>query len=304
MRPSVFIALLLLAAVVAPVAADDQPPWPVGTLVLDRSVDFPGQLDCGPPDAAEVDHYLGIRLDFADVGRADLDGVEGMTGWTAEFVLQGIEIVEVELLPPGATDADPDPARFDVSLATPLLASDQVQALARIRVRSDDWAASALRLAGRLPGEERPHWSSVGSTEDCPAPCVRPVKGTSFVMALLEQGRLAGCVPDVCYEELERPRGGETWIAGETERLLYSLLAGQYRIEFSDDGGETWQIVKQDYATQDWFDWTVPDLATDGAMLRLCTSCIGSPCTDPVVFSIDREVSAVESSWSAVKARY
>lgn len=80
-------------------------------------------------------------------------------------------------------------------------------------------------------------------------------------------------------------------------------MGGQYRVEYRVGAEGEWQIITQNYATEDWFDWTVPNV-TSTVELRICNDCIGFPCSDPTQITIDRRVSDVPSSWGSVKARY
>lgn len=301
----ILLSVLALLLVTSLASAQDEPSWPVGEFLLLDSLDPAEAFDCASAvTEGPVDLFLFARVDFRAIGRAELNGVDGMTGWKAALETVGCEVVEVELLTPGATDADDDVKRFDVTLAQPVLGSDEFQgaALARIRVTSESWGGSRMQVVG-AGFEERPTWSAVGETDDCPAPCERRIKATSLAYGTFESGAPIWCFPDYCDLFLERPLGGETWIGRDEQTLLYSHTGGQYRLEYREVGAVDWQVITQNYATEDWFEWTVPNVSAT-VELRICNDCVGFLCSEPTRITIDRRVSDVPSSWGSVKARY
>ena len=72
---------------------------------------------------------------------------------------------------------------------------------------------------------------------------------------------------------VEYPFGNETWVPGETENIRWSAYGGDantFTIEYSTDNGSTWNLISNSVAsTARSFAWTVPNTATNKALIRV-----------------------------------
>ncbi len=73
--------------------------------------------------------------------------------------------------------------------------------------------------------------------------------------------------------EIERPLGGEYWEVGQEEEIKWSTFEGagnitSVDIEYSVDGGSTWDHIVDGYSDTGSYMWTVPDQLTDQAVIR------------------------------------
>jgi hypothetical protein len=71
---------------------------------------------------------------------------------------------------------------------------------------------------------------------------------------------------------VERPNGGETFRPGTTERLQWlshGSMSGRVNLEYSTDRGSTWRSIATNVADTGHYDWTVPDLSTSQALVRV-----------------------------------
>jgi len=74
---------------------------------------------------------------------------------------------------------------------------------------------------------------------------------------------------------VERPNGGETFRPGTTERLQWlshGSVSGRVNLEYSADRGSTWRPIAANVADTGSYDWTVPDLSTSQALVRVTDS--------------------------------
>jgi hypothetical protein len=306
------IRLTLLLTVIASLsitttAAAQNAGWPAGNLVLSTAPDFLSP-DCSIYDWSSpndsVDVYLGARLDLASIDRADLNGSAGMTAWMARLNLQDASLIEVELFPVGAVDADPDPLNFDVQLGTALSGIQPPILLARLRLANVQ-PSTFLQWESlpESPIANGPSWSASSSTDDCPPPCTRGFRSYTAAMASIVESKLAGCWIDACFVAIDRPTGGEIWVQGSTQTILHSIDS-PYRVEFSSDGGNSWETLDNGYSNPGFYHWTIPNIITDDARLRACGQCAFSECSEPVVFTITNKVAIEGSSWGTIKSRY
>jgi hypothetical protein len=72
---------------------------------------------------------------------------------------------------------------------------------------------------------------------------------------------------------VEYPFGSETWVPGSTEIIRWSAYGGDpntFTIEYSADGGSTWNLITNNVAsTARSYSWVVPDIATNQALVRV-----------------------------------
>src|SRR5579871_1731719 len=72
---------------------------------------------------------------------------------------------------------------------------------------------------------------------------------------------------------VEYPFGNETWVPGETENIRWSAYGGDpnsFTIEYSVDEGSTWNtIINNVGSTTRSYAWTVPNIATNKALIRV-----------------------------------
>jgi len=73
--------------------------------------------------------------------------------------------------------------------------------------------------------------------------------------------------------DLERPVGGEFWQTNAEEEILWSTTEGagaieEIDLEYTLDGGDTWEYIVEGYDDTGEYLWTVPDETTTEAMIR------------------------------------
>lgn len=89
------------------------------------------------------------------------------------------------------------------------------------------------------------------------------------------------------------PNGGEEWIKGSAQNITWtSNSINDVKIEFSADNGATWDSVGSAVATLRKFEWIVPTINTDSALVRI--SAVENPAVSDVsdnVFRIDDPIS-------------
>ncbi len=73
--------------------------------------------------------------------------------------------------------------------------------------------------------------------------------------------------------DLERPEGGEYWEVGDDEDILWETDEGageitEIDLEYSVDGGDSWQFIEEGYEDTGEYAWTVPDQTTEEALIR------------------------------------
>lgn len=76
------------------------------------------------------------------------------------------------------------------------------------------------------------------------------------------------------HVELKYPKGGETFIAGQVITIEWEELASHntlnWDLYFSSDGGNTWEIIKENISVGILaYNWEVPDIATNEAQVRV-----------------------------------
>ena len=67
------------------------------------------------------------------------------------------------------------------------------------------------------------------------------------------------------------PNGGEGLVPGEMERIHWDALGddGEFEIEFSEDGGNTWNPLATVAGSERWHNWQVPDTQTGQVQVRV-----------------------------------
>ncbi len=72
--------------------------------------------------------------------------------------------------------------------------------------------------------------------------------------------------------EVTYPIGGEGFVPGETETIRWDYFdtSGSFTLEYSTDGGTSWNLIANNVTgTQDYYDWTVPSVLTGQAKVRV-----------------------------------
>lgn len=293
----------------------EEPIWPVGQLFLTASTDlrFPCHNNWWTNDTLDV--FLVAAIDFEAIGAPERNATNSLGGWRAKLLVgDGFSVLEQALMPAGSTDADPDPFEYDVTLGQTTLVGDGAIRLLRLRVAFTSLAYQRIQIAPlesqqfqAYPGG-RPGWLDVGEHAECASPCWRPFQGT-YVL-----GELVGapwvtefCGPDRCSSHFERPLGGEVWEGKTDQTVLYSSTTLVDDIQFTVDGGEHWQsLASVGYWTSGHTAWSVPNVDTDNAQLRLCDDCcwFGPYYEESGTFRIVKRVGERPSSWGSIKALY
>lgn len=67
------------------------------------------------------------------------------------------------------------------------------------------------------------------------------------------------------------PNGGEQWPAGSAQNVKWnsSGIVGTVMIEYSDDGGQTWNMIDNNAANNGVYAWTVPDTPSGNCLVRV-----------------------------------
>ena len=116
--------------------------------------------------------------------------------------------------------------------------------------------------------------------------------------------------------ELTNPNGGEYWQAAKTAAITWNArnLASPLALEYSTDSGDNWNVIDTVDAISGTYDWTVPAVATDEALVRITADTLTdmsdttftisldtTTCTIVVLGSSTAEgiagTSSVDSSW-------
>ncbi len=78
---------------------------------------------------------------------------------------------------------------------------------------------------------------------------------------------------------LTRPNGGENWLMGSTQTIAWTSTGAidRVRLEFSPDGGATWNEIAADAPNSGSFAWTLPNTLTTDARVRISDAADGTP---------------------------
>lgn len=92
--------------------------------------------------------------------------------------------------------------------------------------------------------------------------------------------------------QLGQPNGGQNWVAGNIEPIIYTLAGGvtNVKIEFSTDNGISWTTITNN-TSGGIYNWTVPNVDSDQALIRVTD--IGNSCNAAIssaVFNLISEV--------------
>jgi hypothetical protein len=101
----------------------------------------------------------------------------------------------------------------------------------------------------------------------------------SFLTYLLTTGSVEAHV------QLDYPVGGETFVAGEEVNIQWSILIEHdqenWDLYFSPDGGINWEEIQMDMdISQLNYRWTVPQIATENARIRIIQDNTGNDYSD------------------------
>lgn len=114
---------------------------------------------------------------------------------------------------------------------------------------------------------------------------------------------------------VSRPNGGEQWLGGATERILWfgSETIDSVKIELSLNNGADWMVIAESApntkGNTSHFDWNVPDTVSNAALIRISDAADGVPAdTSDAVFSIVTGTITVTSpnggeSWPGLSAQ-
>jgi len=77
---------------------------------------------------------------------------------------------------------------------------------------------------------------------------------------------------DECQITATSPDGGETWCAGESENITWTSenTSGNVNIEYSTNGGSSWQTVVASTPDDGTHTWTVPSTPSTRCLVRIC----------------------------------
>ena len=89
---------------------------------------------------------------------------------------------------------------------------------------------------------------------------------------------------------VEYPFGTETLVPGQTESVRWSAYGGDpntFTLEFSSDGGVSWNTINNSIpATSRSYNWTVPSLVSNNALIRITRNVAGYSDTSDYPFTI------------------
>lgn len=119
----------------------------------------------------------------------------------------------------------------------------------------------------------------------------------NYAIQVLGTSVPAGPQPfDIAYEwipmsvKMEYPFGSETWVPGTTETLRWSAYGGDpntFTLEYSTDGGSSWNLINNSIAnTARSYSWTVPNLFTKNALMRVTRNVVAFTDQSTYSFSI------------------
>jgi hypothetical protein len=96
----------------------------------------------------------------------------------------------------------------------------------------------------------------------------------TLLISLMSAGGVAAHV------QLDYPVGGETFVAGETVNIQWHIVImhnqENWDLYFSPDGGENLEVIQLDLpSSQLNYQWTVPQIATENAQVRIVMDNIG-----------------------------
>jgi|GEM_PF-6978841 len=93
------------------------------------------------------------------------------------------------------------------------------------------------------------------------------------VYAVTESKSVTVTDPEEPSIVITRPQGSETWYAGDEEEITWETTKGdapltEIELEYSIDGGGSWDHIARGLEDTGSYSWTVPDISTDEARIR------------------------------------
>ncbi|MDZ7343497.1 MAG: T9SS type A sorting domain-containing protein, partial [candidate division KSB1 bacterium] len=75
------------------------------------------------------------------------------------------------------------------------------------------------------------------------------------------------------------PNGGENWQAGSTHDITWTSTGsiGAVKIEFSSNGGSSWNTIANNAANTGSYSWQVPDVSSNDCLIRISDTSDGNP---------------------------
>jgi hypothetical protein len=143
---------------------------------------------------------------------------------------------------------------------------------------SRDGGASWTPLSATTPNTGTFAWTVTG-----PATTQAQVRVTSLLDTSCQDASDANFrIDQPCVINVTAPNGGETWTAGSVQNITWtsSNLPGLVKLEYSVDGGATWELVVSITANNGTRAWEVPAIATTEARVR------ASAADDPTCFDV------------------
>ncbi len=79
------------------------------------------------------------------------------------------------------------------------------------------------------------------------------------------------------------PSGGESFAPGETETIRWDApnLGQAFTLQYSTDGGTSWNTIASVNAAQRYYDWTVPPVVTGNALIRVSAGSVSDESDQP-----------------------
>jgi len=89
----------------------------------------------------------------------------------------------------------------------------------------------------------------------------------------------------IAHVQLDQPQGGETYVSGATVLIKWSLVQSHQQenwdLYFSSDGGTTWEDLQLNMENSKFtYIWTVPDLLTETARIKIVQDNAGADYQD------------------------
>ncbi|MFQ6092289.1 MAG: hypothetical protein ACE5OR_06345, partial [bacterium] len=75
-----------------------------------------------------------------------------------------------------------------------------------------------------------------------------------------------------CAITVTSPNGGENWCVGESRTITWTSqgTSGNVEIEYSTNGGSSWQTVVSSTADDGSYGWTIPNTPSSNCLVRIC----------------------------------
>jgi len=118
-----------------------------------------------------------------------------------------------------------------------------------------------------------PDFSNAGteiqSTHDGPADLCFDFKRNALVVPNMSQNTIS--VIDMPFVKLKAPNGGEEWIAGSTQNIMWEQRdVANIKLEYSVNNGETFtSITESTSASTGTFAWNLPEMLSDQCLVKI-----------------------------------